>query len=163
MRTRLHEQVGRYIEETFPHRLAQFADTLAYHYGRTRRADKQRVWFRAAADAARDAFANQTAIATYQRLLPLLEGPASGHVLLELGAVWQLVGCWDDAQKAYPGPAHRSGRRRPLAAGRWWPGAGRPVHLHQVVRRGPVAHPGRRDLRGDRRGLSRAWTGWPTP
>jgi class 3 adenylate cyclase/tetratricopeptide (TPR) repeat protein len=101
MRTRLHEQVGRYIEETFPHRLAQFADTLAYHYGRTRRADKQRVWFRAAADAARDAFANQTAIATYQRLLPLLEGPASGHVLLELGAVWQLVGRWDDAQKAY--------------------------------------------------------------
>jgi class 3 adenylate cyclase/tetratricopeptide (TPR) repeat protein len=101
MRTRLHERVGRYIEETFPHRLAQFADTLAYHYGRTRRADKQRVWFRAAADAARDAFANQTAIAEYQRLLPLLEGPAAGHVLVELGAVWQLVGRWDDAQQAY--------------------------------------------------------------
>ena len=106
----------------------------------------------AAADAARDAFANQTAIATYQRLLPLLEGPASGHVLLELGAVWQLVGRWDDAQKAYLGPCASLG---PATTARCWPlvaGAGRPVHLHQVVRRGgPVAHPGRRDLRGPRR------------
>jgi tetratricopeptide (TPR) repeat protein len=101
MRTQLHERVGGYFEATFPDRLAQLADTLAYHYGRTRRTDKQVVWFRAAADAARDAFANEAAITQYQRLLPLLEGPAAGHVLLDLGAVWQLVGRWGDAQQAY--------------------------------------------------------------
>ena len=160
MRTRLHERVGRYIEETFPHRLAQFADTLAYHYGRTRRADKQRVWFRAAGDAARDAFANQTAIAEYQRLLPLLEGPAAGHVLLELGAVWQLVGRWDDAQQAYQqalGIARAGDDRSLLAAG------GRELgdlfiytkSYAEAVQWLTVATETFEDL-GDRRGLSRA-------
>jgi len=120
MRTQLHERVGAHIEATFPDRLAQFADTLAYHYGRTGRTDKQRVWFRAAADAARDAFANQAAIAEYQRLLPLLDGPAAGHALLDLGAVWQLVGRWGDAQQAYLqalGIARAGDDRSLLAAG----------------------------------------------
>jgi predicted ATPase len=53
MRTLLHEEVGGYIERTFPDRLAQFVDTLAFHYGRTTRVDKQVVWFRAAAEGAR--------------------------------------------------------------------------------------------------------------
>ncbi|HEV3497198.1 MAG TPA: tetratricopeptide repeat protein, partial [Actinomycetes bacterium] len=160
MRTRLHERVGAYIEETFPHRLAQFADTLAYHYGRTRRVDKQRVWYRAAADAARDAFANETAIASYQRLLPLLEGPASGHVLVELGAVWQLVGRWGDAQQAYLkalGIARAGGDRSLLAAG------GRELgdlfiytkSYAEAVRWLTLATETFEDL-GDRRGLSRA-------
>ncbi|HEV3464482.1 MAG TPA: tetratricopeptide repeat protein [Actinomycetota bacterium] len=160
MRTRLHERVWAYIEETFPHRLAQFADTLAYHYGRTRRVDKQRVWYRAAADAARDAFANETAIASYQRLLPLLEGPASGHVLVELGAVWQLVGRWGDAQQAYLkalGIARAGGDRSLLAAG------GRELgdlfiytkSYAEAVRWLTLATETFEDL-GDRRGLSRA-------
>jgi class 3 adenylate cyclase/tetratricopeptide (TPR) repeat protein len=160
MRTRLHERVGAYIEETFPHRLAQFADTLAYHYGRTRRTDKQRVWFRAAADAARDAFANEAAIASYQRLLPLLEGPAAGHVLLELGAVWQLVGRWGDAQQAYLkalGIARAGDDRSLLAA------AGRELgdlfiytkSYAEAIRWLTLATETFEDL-GDRHGLSRA-------
>jgi class 3 adenylate cyclase/tetratricopeptide (TPR) repeat protein len=101
MRTLLHEQVGEYIERTFPDRLAQFVDTLAFHYGRTTRVDKQRIWFNAAAEGARDSFANEAAIAHYERLLPLLDGPAAGYALIDLGAVWQLIGRWGDTQRAY--------------------------------------------------------------
>ena len=103
LRTRelLHERVAGYYEETYPERLAQFVDVLAYHYGRTRRADKQRVWFRAAADRARAAFANDAAVDYYERLLPLLPEPDAGRVLVDLGAVWQLVGRWGEAQRAY--------------------------------------------------------------
>jgi class 3 adenylate cyclase/tetratricopeptide (TPR) repeat protein len=101
MRTLLHEQVGDYIERTFPDKLVQFVDTLAFHYGRTGRVDKQRTWFTAAADHARDAFANEAAIAHYQRLLPLLDGAEAGEALIKLGAVWQLIGRWGDSQRAY--------------------------------------------------------------
>jgi class 3 adenylate cyclase/tetratricopeptide (TPR) repeat protein len=122
LRTRelLHERVAGYVEETYPERLAQFVDTLAYHYGRTRRADKQRVWFRAAADSARAAFANEAAVAYYERLLPLLPEPEAGRVLVDLGAVWQLIGRWGDAQGAYLralGIARGGGDRLLLAAG----------------------------------------------
>jgi class 3 adenylate cyclase/tetratricopeptide (TPR) repeat protein len=116
----LHERVAEYIEATYRDRLAQFGDALAYHYGRTDRSDKQRVWFRAAADAARAAFANEAAIAHYQRLLPLLPGPEAGRVLVELGAVWQLTGRWGEAQSAYLralGIARDTDDRSLLAAG----------------------------------------------
>jgi class 3 adenylate cyclase/tetratricopeptide (TPR) repeat protein len=120
MRTFLHERVAEYIEKTFPDRLAQFVDPLAYHYGRTARVDKQRFWFRAAADAAKAAFANDAAVTHYERLLPLLAGPAAGHVLIDLGGVWQLVGRWDEAQQAYLqalGIARAGGDHSLLAAG----------------------------------------------
>ncbi len=103
LRTReaLHEGVSAYIERTYPDRLAQHVESLAYHWGRTRRQDKQRVWFRAAADAARAAFDNDVAIAYYQRLLPMLPEPERGRVLLDLGGVWHLVGRWVQAEDAY--------------------------------------------------------------
>jgi len=101
MRKLLHERVGEFLEAAYPDRLAQFVDVLAYHYGRTRRVDKQRRWFRAAGDAAKAAFANEAAIEYYQRLLPLLPEHERGEVLVELGAVWQLTGRWVEAEQAY--------------------------------------------------------------
>ena len=59
------------------------------------------MWFRAAGDAAKTAFANQAAVDHYERLLPLLSEPQAGEVLLELGAVWQLTGRWADAERAH--------------------------------------------------------------
>ncbi|HVD12878.1 MAG TPA: tetratricopeptide repeat protein [Actinomycetota bacterium] len=103
LRTReaLHEGVSAYIEEAYADRLPQFVERLAYHYGRTRRTDKQRVWFRAAADAARAAFANEAAVDYYQRLLDLVPEPEAGPVLLDLGSVWHLVGRWAEAEETY--------------------------------------------------------------
>jgi class 3 adenylate cyclase/tetratricopeptide (TPR) repeat protein len=115
----LHERVAEYVEANYAERLGQFVDLLAYHYGRTDRRDKQRRWFRAAAAAARAAFANETAIAYCQRLLPLLPEPEAGRVLVDLGTVWQHTGRWGEAQSAYLrvlGIARAAGDRSLLAA-----------------------------------------------
>jgi class 3 adenylate cyclase/tetratricopeptide (TPR) repeat protein len=103
MRQTLHEAVGGFIERTYAGRLDQYVDVLAYHYGRTRNEDKQRVWFRAAGEAAKAGFANEAAVQQFQRLLPLLAPDETGEVLLQLGAVWHLVGRWDEAEQAYRG------------------------------------------------------------
>jgi class 3 adenylate cyclase/tetratricopeptide (TPR) repeat protein len=119
MREALHERVGLFIERTYSDRLAQYVDVLAHHYGRTRRVDKQRVWFRAAGDAAKAAFANEAAVEYYQRLLPLLPEDQTGEVLIELGAVWHLTGRWTEAERAYRRAmqiASSAGRREVLAA-----------------------------------------------
>jgi len=119
MREALHERVGLFIERTYPDRLAQYVDVLAHHYGGTRRVDKQRVWFRAAGDAAKAAFANEAAVDYYQRLLPLLPVDQTGEVLVELGAVWHLTGRWTEAERAYRRAMQvsaRAGRREVLAA-----------------------------------------------
>jgi tetratricopeptide (TPR) repeat protein len=76
-------------------------EVLAHHYGRSRNEDKQRVWFRAAGDAAKASYANEAAVEHFQRLLPLLAPDQTGDVLHELGAVWHLVGSWTDAEQAY--------------------------------------------------------------
>jgi class 3 adenylate cyclase/tetratricopeptide (TPR) repeat protein len=101
MRESLHERVGLLIEATNPERLAQYVDVLAHHYGRTQRVDKQRVWFRAAGDAAKAAFANDAAVAYYNRLLPLLPEDETSDVLVELGGIWHQTGRWAEAEQAY--------------------------------------------------------------
>jgi adenylate cyclase len=73
---------------------------LAYHYGRTDNAPKQRIYFRRAGDVARAAYANGTAIAYYQRLLPLLDSTEQGPVLHALGEVWRFTGEWQRAEEA---------------------------------------------------------------
>jgi class 3 adenylate cyclase/tetratricopeptide (TPR) repeat protein len=118
LREALHERVGLYIERTYPDRLAQYVDMLAHHYGRTRRVDKKRIWFRAAGDAAKVAFANEAAVDYYERLLPLQSEEQTGEVLVELGAVWHLTGQWPEAEQAYRQAmdvASRTGRRDVLA------------------------------------------------
>jgi class 3 adenylate cyclase/predicted ATPase len=118
LRETLHERVGLYIERVYPDRLAQYVDMLAHHYGRTRRVDKQRIWFRAAGDAAKAAFANEAAVGYYHRLLPLQPEEQTGEVLVELGAIWHLTGRWTEAEQALRqamGVAARAGRRDVLA------------------------------------------------
>ncbi|MFQ5434575.1 MAG: tetratricopeptide repeat protein, partial [Anaerolineae bacterium] len=100
-RTMLHEQIGKYIERHFPDNLDQYLDLLAYHYGLSQNQARQRHYFRRAAVASRQAFANDAAIAYFNRLLPLLDGRERAEVLLELGQVYLLVGQWDDAEAAY--------------------------------------------------------------
>jgi len=162
LREALHERVGEFVEATYPDRLAQFVDMLAYHYGRTRRVDKQLVWFRAAGDAAKAAFANQAAIEYYQRLLPLLterehEGAA---VLVELGAVWQLTGRWAEAEGAFRRAmrvAEAAGNRAVLAASQRELGSlFMYTHSYEEAARWLRQAVGEFERLGDRQGLSRA-------
>jgi class 3 adenylate cyclase/tetratricopeptide (TPR) repeat protein len=119
LREALHERVGLFIERAYPDRLAQYVDMLAHHYGRTRRVDKQRTWFRAAGDAAKAAFANEAAVGYYERLLPLEPEEQMGEVLVALGGIWHLTGRWTEAEQTFRRAmevASRAGRHDVLAA-----------------------------------------------
>ena len=120
MRESLHERCGLMIEEEAgTDRLGQYVDVLAHHYGRSRRTDKQRVWFRAAGNAAKAGFANEAAEAYYDRLLPLLSEHEKADVLVELGGIWHVTGRWADAERVYREAmevARAAGRPETLAA-----------------------------------------------
>jgi tetratricopeptide (TPR) repeat protein len=100
-RQMLHEQIGLYIEEKFAKALAQYTDLLAHHFTLTLNESKKKTYLMLAGQAAQAAYANEAAMAYYQALLPLLNDDERGVVLLELGAVLQLIGRWDDAQTHY--------------------------------------------------------------
>jgi class 3 adenylate cyclase/tetratricopeptide (TPR) repeat protein len=71
-RAQLHEQLAAFVETS---RSNPDLDLLAYHYGLSDRLDKQREYFRRAGDAAVAAYANEAAIAYFDRLAPLLNDP----------------------------------------------------------------------------------------
>lgn len=97
----LHEQMARFIEEQFAAQLDHYLDILAFHYGSSRNQNKQREYFLRAGDRAKTRYANESAIAYYERLLPLLPPAERGETQRKLGEVWQLVGKWKEAESAY--------------------------------------------------------------
>lgn len=101
-RENLHERVGLFIESRFG-ALDDYVHLLAFHFGRTRDADRQRRYFRLAGDAAKTAYANAAALRYYRDLYPLLEHDpaAQTDLLLNIGAVQQITGEWDDAENAF--------------------------------------------------------------
>ncbi|SNS26360.1 tetratricopeptide repeat protein [Actinoplanes regularis] len=118
-RASLHERVGLFIEETYADRLAQYVDVLAHHYARTERTDKQRDWFRAAGDRAKEMFANETATYYYGLLLPLLAEAERAELHVEIGSVHQHTGQWAEAEDHYLQAmrlARTTGRRDVLAS-----------------------------------------------
>ncbi|MFC7534231.1 tetratricopeptide repeat protein [Actinoplanes sp. GCM10030250] len=118
-RASLHERVGQLIEETYPDRLTQYVDVLAHHYARTERTDKQRSWFRAAGDRAKEMYANEAATYYYGLLLPLLPEAERAELHIEIGTIHQLTGQWTEAEDHYLQAmrlAETTGRRETLAA-----------------------------------------------
>ncbi|MEV6302533.1 tetratricopeptide repeat protein [Actinoplanes sp. NPDC051861] len=118
-RAALHERVGRFIEDTYPDRLSQYVDVLAHHYARSDRVDKQRAWFRAAGDRAKEMFANEGATYYYGLLLPLLSEAERAELHIEIGSVHQHTGQWAEAEDHYQQAmrlAEANGRREILAA-----------------------------------------------
>jgi adenylate cyclase len=97
----LHEQLGRMIETRYAGDLDRFVDALAYHFGESRATDKQRRYFRMAADAARAAYANEAALAWLDRLLPLVDAAEAIDVLRASGEIKQLVGDWPGAEASF--------------------------------------------------------------
>lgn len=98
-RARLHEQLARYIEGIGEER---FLDLIAYHYGLSGNIEKQRQYYQKAGDAAKKAYANQTALEYYQRLEPLLDNPqAKIQLHLKRGGIFELIGEWEEAEQQY--------------------------------------------------------------
>lgn len=100
-RSRLHHALGEYLETTYADNLSPFINVLAFHFGQSNDTDKQRIYFRQAGDAAKEAFANDTAVSYFERLLPICDQPEQSVVNLQLGEVWQHTGEWGKAETAY--------------------------------------------------------------
>jgi predicted ATPase/class 3 adenylate cyclase len=100
-RSMLHEQIGAFIERTYPANLDQYVDLLAFHYDRSENSGKRATYLLKAGEAAQRNYANTAAIDYYQRCLSLLSEVEQVRVLLKLGKVLELVGRWDQAQERY--------------------------------------------------------------
>src|SRR5215207_1929765 len=97
-RALLHDQIGQYIEHTYPDALDQYTDLLAFHFERSENLSKKREYLLKAAEAAQANYANMAAIAYYQKVLHLLPEQERAGGLLKLGQVLELVGEWENAQ-----------------------------------------------------------------
>ena len=97
MRAKLHEQLAEWLEE----RGEASVDLLAFHYGRSKNAEKQREYFRKAGDAAAARYANEAAGEYYERLAEIVEGTTQVETLLKLGGAKANAARWDDAETVY--------------------------------------------------------------
>jgi predicted ATPase len=97
-RAMLHDQIGQYIEKTYPDGLDQYIDLLAFHFERSENLPKKQEYLLKAAEMAQADYANPAAITYYQRVLHLLPEDQRVLGLLKLGQVLELVGEWENAE-----------------------------------------------------------------
>jgi predicted ATPase/class 3 adenylate cyclase len=101
LKTTFHEQIGKFIEQTYPTALDQYLDLLAYHYDRSANSEKQRHYLRRAGEAAQAVYANVTALNYFTRLLALLPAAEQSGVLLKLGQIYDTVGNYAEAESRF--------------------------------------------------------------
>jgi tetratricopeptide (TPR) repeat protein len=95
-----HEAVAEAIEGVYVADLEPHYATLAFHFGQAGNRGQERRYLGLAAERAQATYANEAAIAAYERLLSL--GDDEGEkveVLLKLAAVLKLVGRWPEAEE----------------------------------------------------------------
>lgn len=97
----LHGNLADFIEHAYEEEVEAYVDLLAYHYDFSPNLAKKQEYLLKAADAARTAFANASAIEYYRRLLPLVSESERIPVLIKLGDVLDLVGEWAEAWEIY--------------------------------------------------------------
>jgi predicted ATPase/class 3 adenylate cyclase len=98
-RSQLHEKLAQFLEHQEE---IKFLDLIAFHYGLSENKAKQREYFQKAGDAAKAVYANDAALAYYERLEPLLENAeARIKLLLERGEIYSLIGKWQEAETDY--------------------------------------------------------------
>jgi adenylate cyclase len=96
----LHTRFAEWLERQSDRR--DRVGLLAHHWGCTDDSDKQRLYFEQAGDAARAAYANETALGHYDRLLPLASDAAQLHRAERARAqVLEHVGRWTEALQGY--------------------------------------------------------------
>ncbi|HEY7130939.1 MAG TPA: AAA family ATPase [Candidatus Limnocylindrales bacterium] len=92
LRARLHGRVGSWIEAADPDGVDRQLDLLAHHFWLSDDDERKVIYLGRAADAARLAYANASAIEYLDRLVPLLDGSAKVEAQLKLAKVLQVVG-----------------------------------------------------------------------
>jgi predicted ATPase/class 3 adenylate cyclase len=92
LRAMLHGRVAEYIERSEADDLERVVPLLEHHYWRSDREAKKREYLRLAADAAQASYANNAAIAYYDRLIPLLDGAERVEATLKLADVLHVIG-----------------------------------------------------------------------
>ncbi|HWQ84849.1 MAG TPA: AAA family ATPase, partial [Anaerolineales bacterium] len=100
-RSLLHGQIAQFIENTYPDKISQNVDLLAFHYELSFNEPKKREYLLKAGQTAQANYANQAALNYYQHLIPLIQGSERVDVMLKLGQVYELVGQWDAAKNLY--------------------------------------------------------------
>jgi predicted ATPase len=157
LRARLHGRIGDWIETSDPDRVDRHLDLLAHHFWLSDDEERKRSYLSRAADAAREAYANDAAIRYLERLIPLLDGRDRVSESIGLAQVLHVTGDIPSATTIVEEvrPSRRTARRRrPARALRPLAGrvgaSGRPIR-----RRGPSpgarprgVHRGRRPSRG---------------
>jgi adenylate cyclase len=95
-RAMLHERIGLYIESTQADAIDTQLDLLAHHYDLSENVAKRCEFILRAAEAAKSAGANLSAINYFRRVLSLVTDHDRIHALLQLAQVQELVGEWTD-------------------------------------------------------------------
>lgn len=100
-RSRLHGELGLFIERRHHHNLQPHVDLLAFHFDRSELEDKRRDYLIRAAHAAQARYANAAALSYFRRALPLLTPPERIAPQLALGRVLETTGDWPAAADTY--------------------------------------------------------------
>jgi len=100
-RAMLHEQIGAFIERTYPDTLEQYLNLLAFHYEHSENEPKKRAYLLRAGEAAQADYGNEAAIEYYRKVLPLLPAEERIGTQLKLGQVLELTGQWQEAEERY--------------------------------------------------------------
>ncbi len=101
-RQQVHRRVGEALEAEYPHRLDEVVSQLAYHFTAGGDREKALKYTARAGDRARELYANEEAIAYYQRALRLAESKEELATIYEgLGDVHGLMGKHHKAIESY--------------------------------------------------------------
>ncbi len=95
----LHRQIGEGLETVYAAHLAPYYGDLAAHFQGAGLAEKEITYRQLAAAQAQAAYANETALVHYGRLLTLLPDPTTqAETLLAAAAILKLTGRWPEAE-----------------------------------------------------------------
>jgi adenylate cyclase len=98
VRAGLHGRIGRFLEADAGDGVDRILDLLAHHFWHSDDDERKRTYLARAADAARDAYANEASISYQERLIPLLSGHELARALVKLGKTLEFVGKWSRAE-----------------------------------------------------------------
>ncbi|THH37530.1 tetratricopeptide repeat protein [Neolewinella litorea] len=101
----LHRQIAAAIEKIYADSIEERYVDLAFHYGQSGDTEKTIEYLNKAASYARANYQNQQALELYDRLIKKMNQQADREVTVNIfisqGSVFEIVGRWKDAQRAY--------------------------------------------------------------